>query len=45
MEINRMKKASRMVNLVQKVTTDIETNNNVSVDLKGKEQRVYDRYL
>jgi len=34
-----------MVNLVQKVTTGIETNNNVSVDLEGKEQRAYERYL
>jgi len=45
MEINRTKRASRMVNLVQKVTTVIEINNNVSVYLEGKEQRAYDRYL
>jgi len=45
MEINRTKRASRMVNLVQKVTTVIEINNNVSVYLEGKEQTAYDRYL
>jgi len=46
MEVNRTKRASRMVELVQNniATTDIETIN-ISVDLEGKKQKVYYRYL
>lgn len=46
MEVNRTKRASRMVKLVQNniTTTDIETIN-ISVDLEGKKQKVYYRYL
>lgn len=44
MEVNRTKRASRMVKLVQNITTiDIETN--ISVDLEGKNQKSYYIYL
>lgn len=33
-----------MVKLVETVTTDIETNSSV-VDLEGKEQKSFNRYL
>jgi len=44
MEVNRTKRASRMVKFVQNIaTTDIETN--IPVDLEGKKQKSYYRYF